>query len=150
MAAVVEDWVCEIRRLLPEAEVAHTGGTSLPDALTRGDVDLLVRVAPEAFAHAASALSERFRRYRPDIWERGFAAFVVPEETRLPTGIALTAVGGEHDRRFTRSWQRLAARPDLLAEHNELKLRFDGTNDEEGYRAAKSSFFTRLAAEAAS
>jgi GrpB-like predicted nucleotidyltransferase (UPF0157 family) len=145
VAAVVADRAAEIAGLLPEAEVVHTGGTSLDDALTRGDVDFHVRVPADDFPEAAAALERRYEPYRPEMWTDAFAAFLVPEERRLPTGMALTAVGGEHDRRFTSGWERLHRDPDLLAEYNDLKRRFEGTNDEDGYRTAKSAFFSRLA-----
>jgi hypothetical protein len=40
------------------------------------------------------------------------------------TGIALTAIDGEHDHRFLTSWQQLRTDPDLVAELNALKLGF--------------------------
>jgi GrpB-like predicted nucleotidyltransferase (UPF0157 family) len=33
--------------LVPDAEVAHVGSTSIPGALTKGDLDLLVRVGAD-------------------------------------------------------------------------------------------------------
>ncbi|HUZ16511.1 MAG TPA: GrpB family protein [Gaiellaceae bacterium] len=144
VSAVVADRAAEIGRLLPEAEIVHTGGTSLDDALTRGDVDLHVRVPASDFPEAVAALERRYEPYRPEMWTDAFAAFLVPEERRLPTGVALTALGAEHDRRFTRGWELLRTRPELLAEYNALKQRFEGTNDEDDYGAAKTAFFTRL------
>ena len=144
--SVVADWRAELAVLLPEAEVEHTGGSSLPGALTRGDVDLHVRVAAQGFPRALAALEARFEAYHPAMWTAAFAAFVVPDERRLPTGLVLTAFDGEHDRRFARSWDVLRTRPDLLAEYNDLKRRFEGTDDEPGYRAAKSAFFDRISA----
>jgi GrpB protein len=62
-----------IRKRLPDADVRHVGGTSVPGVLTTGDVDLHVRVEADAFAAAryyegrsadeyAAAKREFFRR----------------------------------------------------------------------------------------
>ena len=144
VGAVVARWTAAIRGLLPEAEVIHTGGTSLPNTLTRGDVDFHVRVASEDFAQSCAVLEQSFEAYSRAMWTPEFAAFTVPEERRLPTGLVLTAAGGEHDLRFTRGWELLRSRPELLAEYNALKRRFEGTADDAGYRTAKTAFFTRL------
>jgi len=69
----------ELRRLLPAAEVLHTGATSVPDALTRGDLDIHVRVAADAFAEACDALRRSYVAYRPAMWSTGFAAFVAAD-----------------------------------------------------------------------
>jgi GrpB-like predicted nucleotidyltransferase (UPF0157 family) len=141
---VVAHWRTELTALLPEADVEHTGGSSLPGALTRGDVDLHVRVAAADFPVALAALEARFTAYYRPMWTPEFAAFTIPEEQRLPTGLVLTAVGGEHDLRFTRGWALLRARPELLTEYNDFKQRFAALEDEDGYRATKTAFFTRL------
>ena len=62
-----------------------------------------------------------------------------------PVGIAATPEGSEHDVRFTRSWQLLAADPALVAEYNAMKLADDGPQGA-GYEARKSAFFDQLVA----
>jgi uncharacterized protein len=42
--------------MVPEAEIEHIGATSVPGALTKGDVDLLVSVPAERFGAAVAAL----------------------------------------------------------------------------------------------
>lgn len=133
-----------IAAVLPEAEVRHTGGSSLPGALTLGDLDLHVRVPARRFERARERLSAAYTPYRPEMWADGFATFVVGG-ARPDTGIALTALGGEHDRRFVAAWERLAADPELLAEYNALKLRHEGSTDVARYLAEKSELFSRLA-----
>ena len=46
-----------IRELLPDADIHHRGGTSVPGVLTSGDVDVHVRVDRESFASALDGLS---------------------------------------------------------------------------------------------
>ncbi len=131
-----------IQALLPSAVVIHTGATSLPDLLTLGDLDIHVPVPVSDFSAARSALDMGYAPHRPEMWTDGFAAYTA-EARPLPVGLVLTAIGGEHDRRFTVSWQRLAADPELVSQYNALKLRHASGSAAE-YEADKSAFFSRL------
>jgi GrpB-like predicted nucleotidyltransferase (UPF0157 family) len=122
-------------------ELSLTGGTSVPGALTKGDVDLHLRVGPPAFAATVAALWTVYEVVRPEIWQDdSLATFAVPGSS-LPTGVAVTPVGSEHDVRFRRTWDRLAADPALLAEYNAIKQA-----GPELYEERKSAFFDRLTA----
>jgi hypothetical protein len=129
----------ELTSVLPPHELVLTGGSSMPGVLTKGDVDLHLRVAPADFAAAVAALRTRYAVVHPEIWQPTLATFAVPAE--LPTGIAVTPIGGEHDVRFRVSWERLARDPAAVAAYNAMKL--DGDGD---YEARKSAFFDRLVA----
>lgn len=134
-----------IAAAVPTAEVVHTGATSIGSLLTRGDLDIHVRVPSAYFAAAAAALGHMYRPYRPEMWTVGFAAYTRALGT-LPIGVALTSIGGEHDRRFKTAWDRLATDEALIDEYNALKLRHAG-GDETEYEAEKAAFFTRVAEE---
>lgn len=116
------------------------GGCSVDGALTRGDVDLHLRVSPADFDRAVATLRSIMVVARPEIWCPSLATFELPAE--LPTGLAVTPVGSEHDIRFTRTWQLLSADPDLLADYNEVK-RSSRNSD---YEERKSAFFERMLA----
>jgi hypothetical protein len=57
-------------------------------------------------------LSEIYEVVHPEIWQTTLATLAV--EAALPTGMAVTPAGSEHDLRFTRCWERLAADPPLV------------------------------------
>ncbi len=134
----------KVERLLPRAaEVLHTGGTSVPDALTRGDLDIHVRVSADDFCDARDTLVSVYDEYHPEMWTAEFATFVA-KNAPVATGIALTAMGGEHDRRFLVAWERLRRDPRLVEELNALKLEYEGARDLDSYEAAKSAFFSSL------
>ena len=134
-----------ILSLLPRAEVLHTGATLVPAALTLGDLDIHVRVSADEFFRASDTLAGAYARYRTELWTPEFATFVVPNAS-IPTGVALTAVGGEHDQRFVLAWDRLSREPQLLEELNALKLTYEETHDAASYESAKSAFFSALVA----
>ena len=121
-----------------------TGGSSLPGALTGGDIDLHLRVPPDDFARVVAALIGSYDVVHPEIWTASLATFAVPGDEA--TGIAVTPIDSEHDLRFRRAWVRLATDPAALESYNALKRRHEG-GDLDEYLAAKSQFFDELSAE---
>jgi len=109
-------------------ELVHVGGTSVPGALTRGDVDLHLRVPSTAFAATVSSVARVHAVTKPEIWCATLATFDVA--AALPTGLAVTPVDSEHDLRFTRTWSLIAAHPALLTLYNDAKLQA-GSDDYE-------------------
>ncbi|MBX9246100.1 hypothetical protein ICW40_14960 [Actinotalea ferrariae] len=131
-----------LRALDVPGELVLLGGASLPGTLTKGDVDLHLRVDPARFDAAVDALRGVYAVVHPDIWQPTLATFEVPGAP-LPTGVAVTPVGGEHDVRFTLTWRRIAEDATLLAEYTALKA--DGA-EAPGYEERKSAFFDRVVA----
>ncbi len=127
--------------LLPRHELLLTGGSSVVGALTKGDVDLHLRVDRVDFAATVTTLRGIYDVVHPEIWQDTLATFAVAAP--LPTGVAVTPVGSEHDLRFRRTWQLLAGDPALLAEYNAMKRARGGD-----YERRKSAFFDRLLAGA--
>ena len=121
-----------------KGELLLTGGTSLPGTLTKGDVDLHLRVRPQHFEAVVARLRTVYATASPQAWAKTLAVFDVPGSR--PTSIAVTPRGSEHDRRFMRTWDALRRSPDLLAEYTELKA----TADPGDYERQKSEFFTRI------
>jgi GrpB-like predicted nucleotidyltransferase (UPF0157 family) len=121
-------------------ELLLVGGSSIPAALTKGDVDLHLRVAPPTFSAVVVALTDVYDVVHPEIWQPTLATFTVA--ARLPTGVAVTPAGSGHDRRFTRTWQRLAADPSLVAAYNTIKIQ--ARADPDAYERRKSAFFDEV------
>ncbi|WP_432565139.1 hypothetical protein [Kineococcus sp. SYSU DK003] len=131
------------RRTLHDAgvpgELVLVGASSVEGAVTRGDVDLHLRVPADSWPRAPARLGRLLPVVHPGIWSSTLATFDVPG-TPLPTGLAVTPVGSEHDLRFTRSWQLLRADPHLLAEFNAGKL----ASPDADYERRKAEFFDHL------
>ena len=64
-----------IHQLLPYAEVIHIGSTSIPGSVTKGNVDLLVRVSEEDFSKATEKLKQLYQINQPENWKEYFASF---------------------------------------------------------------------------
>jgi GrpB-like predicted nucleotidyltransferase (UPF0157 family) len=115
----------------------------LPGALTKGDVDLLVRVSESDFPTAVGALCRLYAVHQPHNWTSTLASFIAPDAAELGVGIQLVVKGSDADGFFGPFRNALINTPALLAEYNELKLRLDGL-DYEQYTEQKDEFIERV------
>ncbi|MHA7209961.1 GrpB family protein [Arthrobacter sp. MDT1-65] len=120
-------------------ELTLTGGSSIEGLLTKGDIDLHLRVTSDDFAVAVSRLRGLYAVARKDIWTPWFAVF--EQASTPPVGVAVTILDSEHDRRFVRSWERMRLDKTARQQYNMLKVQSDDVEE------AKSLFFTDLAFE---
>jgi GrpB-like predicted nucleotidyltransferase (UPF0157 family) len=128
-----------IRERLPNVEVGHTGGTSMPGVLTSGDVDLQVRTDRRSFLSARDVLGELYEPLYPEAWHSGSAYFVASDAAPR-VEVALTAIGTLDDLHHGAAWRRIAADPGLIEKYNALKRAHEGGSADE-YNAAKRDFF---------
>lgn len=120
-----------------ETEILHVGATAIPGCLTKGDLDIVVRVERPAFAIAEHCLAARFTRNGGSVRTDDFAAF--QDDGWTPhLGIQLTLKGGPFDV-FHRFAAALRADPELVARYNTLK-RAHHDHPMTVYRAAKDAF----------
>ncbi len=138
-AAAYAEHERRIRERLPNVEIRHTGGTSIPGTLTTGDVDIQVRTDHASFAAARAALSELYEPLYLHAWHAAGAFFAEPT-AQPPVEVALTVFGTLDDLHHGEAWQRLATEPELLARYNALKREHEEASLEE-YEAAKREFF---------
>jgi GrpB-like predicted nucleotidyltransferase (UPF0157 family) len=132
----------ELAALLPpSADIRHIGATAVPGCLTKGDLDIVVRIAAEDFSAADAVLAARFARNLGSKRTASFASFE-DAATSPHLGIQLTVAGGEDDS-FPLFVGALKRDTELVAAYNALKRDFDG-KPMEVYRAAKAVFVTRV------
>ena len=132
----------ELRGRLPRrADIRHIGATAVPGCLTKGDLDIVVRVPTADFEAADAALAAHFGRNTGSIRTESFSAF---EDGLLDPhlGIQLTTIGGAHDY-FHLFVDALLASPALVTKYNALKQQFDGV-EMAAYRRAKDAFVERV------
>jgi hypothetical protein len=126
---------------LTTGQLVLTGGSSVPGALTVGDIDLHLRVDQGEFAQSVQRLRDIYDVVHPEIWTDSLATFAVSGEA---VGIAVTPIGSEHDRRFSEAWRRLRSDSTALEAYNRMK-RDHADESEAEYLAAKADFFNSLA-----
>ncbi|TGD98580.1 GrpB family protein [Methylobacterium nonmethylotrophicum] len=132
----------DLAAVLPAtAELLHVGATAIPGCLTKGDLDIVVRVEAADFAQADAALAGRFTRNTGSDRTEDFAAFEDGDRVP-PLGIQLVVRGGAYDD-FHRFAEALRRDPDRLRRYNDLKRAFHG-RPMEAYRAAKGAFIASV------
>lgn len=130
----------ELRQAGVEGELLLTGALSVKGVLTKGDIDLHLRVNPRRFSAVVSRLCDLYEPVSRAVWAETLCVFAVPGDR--PTGLAVTPTGSEHDRYFTRTWELLRTRPELLCDYNNLKKEAYG---DPSYDDRKAVFFFSIA-----
>jgi predicted kinase/GrpB-like predicted nucleotidyltransferase (UPF0157 family) len=143
LAAVAEAVVAEVeaslRELLPGSQIEHTGATSLPDGVTKGDVDLNIRVPAAGFADAVEVLREWFSVSQPENWTTTFASFSDAAHA-LPVGLQVTVIGSPDD--FLVPLRDLMRTDTRLRQEYERCKRSAAGRGPSGYWAAKNALLT--------
>ena len=131
-----------LREVLPDAEIHHVGATSLPGAITKGDVDLVVRVDRANFGAVIALLCTRYSRKQVENWSSTFGSFGDDDGYALPLGIQVVVRDAEEDI-FLPQRDYLLAHRDVLDKYNRIKSEHAGDAGN-GYWQAKNAFFSEL------
>jgi len=148
VTAACAEHSARIARVVAQAEIEHVGSTAVPGALTKGDLDLLVRVPAERFAAAVAALRGLYAVQQPENWTPTYASFADPGSRDPPVGVQLVVAGSPDDALFAPFRDALIADPALLAQYNALKRGLDGAAYGD-YTDAKQAFIERVLAAGA-
>jgi GrpB-like predicted nucleotidyltransferase (UPF0157 family) len=131
----------ELAALITDADIQHVGSTAIPGSLTKGDLDIQVRVVAATYPMAKQQLSKIYA-----INVGGFAAddaVSFEDYSSVPSvGIHLTIIGGSSDIQW-RFRDLLSASESLRREYDDLKRRFEGKSMAK-YREAKERFVARV------
>lgn len=142
--ALLNQVLPRLAALAPRADVHHIGATAIPGALTKGDVDVFVRVAREDFADTVAALGSKFEIRQRENWTPDFASFGEDQRYGLPLGVQVAVRGGTADFLIYLR-DHLRDRPEELRRYNELK-QAHAARGARGYWEAKDVFLTEILA----
>lgn len=131
-----------IKQLLPLADVQHVGSTSIPKAITKGDLDVVVRVPKEEFKKAIGLLKSIYEINQPKNWSDTFASFKDDRNLAIDFGAQLVVTGSKSDD-FIKMRDIMIEHPELVAELNKIKMKYDGKSMKD-YRKEKANFFQKL------
>lgn len=126
---------------LPFAEVNHIGSTVIPGSITKGDLDINVRVKKEDFHKSVEILKSMYDINQPDNWTENFASFKT-NKLEIDFGLQLTVIGSKDDV-YLKIRDVLRANPNLVEELNEIKKKYQGKSMDE-YRKEKGIFFDKI------
>ena len=131
-----------ILELIPSAVIEHIGSTAIPGSITKGDLDINVRVTKEIFDEAVEKLKTLYQINQPENWNDNFASFKDDNNFNLPIGVQLTIIDSEYDD-FVSLRDLLISNQNLLEEYNQMKRKYEGRSMDD-YRKEKSEFFEKL------
>lgn len=131
----------EIAALLPGAAIEHIGASSIPNAISKGDLDILVGVNGSKLEKAVKLLStlgfnEKINTLRtPDLC-------MLENSSGEDVAFQVVANGSKFDF-FVRFRDKLRENPALVQQYNELKMSCTGWSHDD-YRLKKSAFIERV------
>jgi GrpB-like predicted nucleotidyltransferase (UPF0157 family) len=135
----------QIAALLPSATIEHIGASSIPNAVSKGDLDILVGVNGNELEKAVKLLStlgfnEKSNTLRtPELC-------MLESSSGENVAFQVVANGSEFDF-FVRFRDKLRESPELVQQYNELKMSCTGWAQEE-YRRKKSAFIEHVLGQA--
>ena len=124
---------------LPYADIEHIGATSVPGTITKGDLDINVRVQLEKFQDAIKILKGMYEINQLENWNEGFASF---KDDSRDLGVQLTVLGTPVDY-FVAQREYFKTHPEKVIELNALKKEYEGKGMDE-YRKGKNTFLRQL------
>lgn len=128
--------------VLPNVDIQHIGSTAILGSITKGDLDINVRVKREDFENAIQELKKLYDINQPENWTPDFASFKDDKNLSIDFGAQLTVIGTPVDD-FVKLKDIIVASPGLIKKYNEMKLKYEGKDMNE-YRKQKAAFFQKL------
>jgi len=130
-----------IAKILPGVDVQHVGSTAIPNSLTKGDLDIQVRVKKEDFT---KTVKELLKLYKKDTENRCTKTYVSFKKCNgeILIGIQVTVINSKEDD-FSKLRDILLSNPKYQKEFDSLKKKYNGKTMSE-YRRVKTKFFNRL------
>ena len=135
----------EIAALLPDAFIEHIGASSIPNAVSKGDLDILVGVNGKELENAVKLLSTLGFNEKSDTL-RTPELCMLENSSGEDVAFQVVANGSEFDF-FVGFRDKLRKSPELVQRYNELKMSCTGWSHEE-YRRKKSAFIERVLGQA--
>ena len=142
--STLEAALTRLNAVLPEVETHHVGATAIPGAVTKGDVDMVVRVTATQFPVVVRSLGTLFDKKQAENWTDEFASFGDDDGFELPLGLQVVVRGSEGDI-FLYLRDYLRAHDDAREEYDRIKIGHAG-DMANGYWEAKNAFLERILA----
>jgi len=127
----------------PLVDIQHIGSTAIPGSITKGDLDIQVRVSKKGFGKTKKYFEKLCEVNQQENWSDTFASFKNDNDFEIPVGIQLTVIGSTYDNLFQSQLKLLIENPDILKEYNQMKRKFEGKNINDYYNG-RSQFFDGL------
>ncbi|CAG23167.1 GrpB family protein [Photobacterium profundum] len=133
----------EIQKLLPNARVEHVGASSIPSAVSKGDLDIFVGVDAHELENAAQLLMVLGFQEKVDTLRTSELCML--ESTSVDDVALQIVANGSEFECFLVFRDKLRANVSLVQKYDDLKMSCEGLSQEE-YRRKKSAFVEHVLA----
>lgn len=123
----------------PMARIEHIGASSLPGAVSKGDLDVLMLVALKDLETVRLVLVDDGYTEKTDTLRTPMLCMLEAHDH----AVQLVAAGSSHEHVFLTFRDRLRGDATRVAEYNALKRQHAGASDDD-YRAAKAGFIEQV------
>ena len=131
----------EIQNLLPNARVEHIGASSIPCAVSKGDLDIFIGVESVELEYAAQMLTSLGFQEKVDTLRTSELCML--ESTSTDDVAFQVVANGSEFECFLVFRNKLRANSSLVQQYNELKMSCEGWPQDE-YREKKSVFIENV------
>lgn len=133
----------DIKKLIPNARVEHVGASSIPSAVSKGDLDIFVGIESSELEYAAEQFTTLGFKEKLDTLRTPELCML---ESTSGDDVALQVVAnGSEFECFLRFRDKLRANPALVQQYNTLKISCEGWPQDE-YREKKANFIEHVLA----
>lgn len=132
-----------INRLLPKARVEHIGSSSIPNAISKGDLDIYIGVDAADLENAVLKL--KILGFKEKTNTLRTTELCMLESTSQDVALQVVANGSDFEN-FLTFRDRLCCHPDLVKQYNLLKKSCEGMTHQD-YRNKKSEFIQQVLAD---
>ncbi len=136
--SVFEQVAKELSLLLPAARVEHVGASSVPGAISKGDLDICVVVAASGHPSTVKVLEASGYVVKADTLRTHELCMLLSPRKDLDVALQVVAEGSQFEF-FMRFRDALRADPLLVEQYNQLKRNFASAGAE-SYRDEKAKF----------
>lgn len=141
-SSIFEQVAEELSRLLPFARVEHVGASSVPGAISKGDLDICVVVAATSHSSAVEALQTAGYAIKVDTLRTADLCMLVSPRQDLDVALQVVAEGSQFES-FVRFRDALRADRLLVEQYNRIKRNFAAAGAER-YRDEKAKFIETI------
>ena len=128
----------EILQRIPDARVEHIGASSIPGAISKGDLDVFVGIRRSEFRQSILLLHEIGFSEKQETLRTSSLCMLESQGYGCDVAVQLVENGSRFEM-FLEFRNALLQNPMLLADYNNMKRRCESL-DENQYRAIKSTF----------
>jgi len=136
--AIFDELKPKLMSALPYARIEHIGSSAVPNAVSKGDLDIFVGVPHTRFNDSITLLEHSGFKIKEDTLRTNSLCMFVTDKYDFDVAIQLVESGSENDN-FLLFRDLLKSDPKLVEDYNEIKIRSEDLSSEE-YRTEKSKF----------